>query len=116
MLLEVKQQATTKLNISFIILIIGVFMAALDNGIISAALTTIISSFGVSASTGTWGITLYTLGLAVMTPIAGKLSDRYGRKKLFIIKIIVFSTGSWIVALRPNYTFIEAESLFKHCG
>ncbi|HLQ95902.1 MAG TPA: MFS transporter [Pseudogracilibacillus sp.] len=115
-MLEGKQQATTKLNISFIILIIGVFMAALDNGIISAALTTINSSFGVSASTGTWGITLYTLGLAVMTPIAGKLSDRYGRKKLFLIEIIVFTTGSLSVALSPNYTFFLAARLFQSFG
>ncbi|MDI5788857.1 MFS transporter [Bacillus licheniformis] len=59
---------------------IGVFMAALDNGIISAALTTINDSFQVSPSWGAWGITLYTLGLAVSVPIVGKLSDRYGRK------------------------------------
>src|SRR5699024_6348751 len=111
MLLEGKQQATTKLNISFIILIIGVFIDAFDNGIINAALTTINYSFGVSASTGTWGITLYTLGLAVMTPIAGKLSDRYGRKKLFLIEIIVFTTGSLSVALSPNYTFFLAARL-----
>ncbi len=59
---------------------IGVFMAALDNGIISAALTTINSSFDVSPSWGSWGVTLYTLGLSVSVPIVGKLSDRYGRK------------------------------------
>ncbi|HEY4623022.1 MAG TPA: MFS transporter, partial [Solibacillus sp.] len=44
---------------------IGVFMAALDNGIISAALTTINSSFGVSPNWGAWGVTIYTLGLAI---------------------------------------------------
>lgn len=65
---------------------IGVFMAALDNGIISAALTTINESFAVSPSWGSWGITLYTLGLSVSVPIVGKLSDRYGRKKLFSLR------------------------------
>lgn len=39
---------------------IGVFMAALDNGIISAALTTINNSFDVSANWGAWGVTIYT--------------------------------------------------------
>lgn len=105
-----------KKNISFIILIVGVFMAALDNGIISAALTTINSSFGVSAIAGTWGITLYTLGLAIMTPIVGKLSDRYGRKKLFLIEIVIFTLGSLAVALSPNFTFFLIARLIQSFG
>lgn len=84
---------------------IGVFMAALDNGIISAALTTINSSFDVDANWGAWGVTLYTLGLAISVPIVGKLSDRYGRKKLFIVEIAIFGLGSLLVALSPNFTF-----------
>src|SRR5690625_3939268 len=95
-------QTSNKINISFIVLLVGVFMAALDNGIISAALTTINRSFHVSATLGTWGITLYTLGLAVATPIIGKLADRYGRKKLFLIEIAIFTVGSLGIALRPN--------------
>src|SRR5690625_2296539 len=105
-----------KKNISFIVLIVGVFMAALDNGIISAALTTINSSFGVSATAGTWGITLYTLGLAIATPIVGKLSDRYGRKKLFLIEIIIFTIGSLGVALSPNFTFFLISRLVQSFG
>ena len=84
---------------------IGVFMAALDNGIISAALTTINTSFEVDANWGAWGVTLYTLGLAISVPIVGKLSDRYGRKKLFIVEIAIFGIGSLLVALSPNFTF-----------
>lgn len=106
----------SKGKISFIILIIGVFMAALDNGIISAALTTINASFNVSATAGTWGITLYTLGLAIMTPIVGKLSDRYGRKKLFLIEIVIFTIGSLGVALSPNFTFFLTARLIQSFG
>lgn len=103
-------------NIGFIVLLIGVFMAALDNGIISAALTTINASFDVSATSGTWGITLYTLGLAIATPIVGKLSDRYGRKKLFLIEIIIFTIGSLGVALSPNFGFFLGARLFQSFG
>lgn len=105
-----------KTNTAFIILLIGVFMAALDNGIISAALTTINSSFDINATQGTWGITLYTLGLAIATPIVGKLSDRYGRKKLFLIEIAIFTIGSLGVALSPNFTFFLAARLFQSFG
>src|SRR5690625_1570134 len=111
-----KNKKASKVNTGFIILLIGVFMAALDNGIISAALTTINSSFDVSATAGTWGITLYTLGLAITTPIVGKLSDRYGRKKLFLIEIIIFTIGSLGVALSPNFSLFLAARLFQSFG
>ncbi|MFD0619090.1 MFS transporter [Paenibacillus sp. GCM10027629] len=90
---------------SLIIFAIGVFMGALDNGIITAALTTLNRSFGVSPTWGAWTITVYTLGLAISVPIIGKLSDRYGRKKLFIFEVTLFGLGSLLVALSPNFTW-----------
>lgn len=95
---------------------IGVFMAALDNGIISAALTTINSSFDVPANWGAWGVTLYTLGLAISVPIVGKLSDRYGRRKLFVIEIAIFGIGSLLVALSPNFTFYLLSRFIQAMG
>lgn len=95
---------------------LGVFMAALDNGIISAALTTINSSFNVEANWGAWGVTLYTLGLAISVPIVGKLSDRYGRKKLFIVEIALFGLGSLLVALSPNFTFYLISRFIQALG
>lgn len=95
---------------------IGVFMAALDNGIISAALTTINKDFGVDPNWGAWGITIYTLGLAISLPIVGKLSDRYGRKKLFIVEIIIFGVGSLLVALSPTFEFYLFSRLLQALG
>src|SRR5690625_7999194 len=91
-------------------------MAALDNGIISAALTTINSSFKVSATSGSWGITLSTLGLAVATPIVGKLADNYVRKRLFLIEIAIFTVGSLGIALSPHFAFFLAARLLHSFG
>src|SRR5690625_7795213 len=91
-------------------------MAALDNGIISAALTTINSSFNIDATAGTWGITLYTLGRAIATPIVGKLADRYGCKKLFLIEIAIFSIGSLSFALITNFCYLLIVSLLQSLG
>lgn len=101
---------------AIILFSLGVFMAALDNGIISAALTTINASFDVDANWGAWGVTLYTLGLAISVPIVGKLSDRYGRKKLFIIEIAIFGLGSLLVALSPNFTFYLIARFIQAMG
>lgn len=95
---------------------IGVFMAALDNGIISAALTTIYNDFGVSPNWGAWTVTIYTLGLAISIPIVGKLSDRYGRKKMFLIEISIFALGSLLVALSPTFELLLASRLIQALG
>lgn len=112
----VEEQKKKEIDLGFIILLVGVFMAALDNGIISAALTTINASFDVSATSGSWGITLYALGLAVTTPIVGKLADRYGRKKLYLIEIAIFTVGSIGVAISPNFTLFLASRLLQSFG
>ncbi|MBR8660950.1 MULTISPECIES: MFS transporter [Brevibacillus] len=101
---------------ALILFSIGVFMAQLDNGIISSALTTINRHFDVSDNWGAWGITIYTLGLAISLPIVGKLSDRYGRKKLFIIEIALFGIGSLLVALSPSFSFYLAARFIQALG
>ncbi|AVQ33890.1 MFS transporter [Staphylococcus muscae] len=106
----------TKFNLVALLLLIGVFMAALDNGIISAALTTINQSFEIQPQMGAWGIAIYTLGMAVATPIAGKLADMYGRKKVYIVEVVLFGVGSLLVALSPNYTFFIIARLIQSLG
>src|SRR5699024_6402262 len=56
------------------------------------------------------------LGMAVATPIVGKLSDRYGRNKLFLIGLIIFTIGSLGVALSPNFAFFLGSRLFRSFG
>lgn len=95
---------------------IGVFMAQLDNGIISSALTTINRHFDVPDNWGAWGITIYTLGLAISLPVIGKLSDRYGRRRLFIVEIVLFGIGSLLVALSPTFGFYLAARFVQAMG
>ncbi|WP_077329448.1 MFS transporter [Virgibacillus siamensis] len=95
---------------------IGVFMAGLDNGIISTALTTINDAFNVSASWGAWSITIYTLGIAISVPIVGKLSDKYGRKRLFVTEIALFGVGSLLVAISPSFPILLLSRFIQAIG
>lgn len=95
---------------------IGVFMAGLDNGIMSSALTTLIRSFRVSANWGAWIVTIYTLGLAVSVPIMAKLSDRFGRKRMFLISIALFGLGSMSVALSQSFTILLISRVVQSLG
>lgn len=101
---------------AIILMSAGVFMAALDNGIISSALTTIYYSFGVTPNWGAWTVTIYTLGLAVSVPIIGKLSDRYGRKRLFLIEIIIFGIGSLLVSLSTTFPMLLISRFIQSLG
>ncbi len=91
-------------------------MGGLDNGIMSSALTTLIHSFQVSANWGAWIVTIYTLGLAVSVPIMAKLSDRYGRKRMFLISIALFGFGSMSVALSHNFTILLISRVVQSLG
>ncbi len=101
---------------ALILFSVGVFMAALDNGIISAALTTLIYSFDVSPTWGSWSITIYTLGLGISVPIIGKLSDRFGRKKLFLVEVFLFGLGSLLVALSQLFPLFLVSRFIQAIG
>lgn len=83
--------------------LIGIFMGALDHGIVGPALSSIFAAFQVDASWGVWSFTVYTLIFAISIPILGKLSDRIGRKETFTIGIIAFAIGSLIAAFAPHF-------------
>ncbi len=74
-------------------LLLGMFLAALDQTIVSTALPTIVGDLH-GASHLTWVVTAYLLSSTVSTPLWGKLGDQYGRKTFFIAAIMIFLVGS----------------------
>ncbi len=83
-------------TILLILFVFGIFMGAIDSGIVSPARVIIGNSFGIDQSLGIWMITLYTLIYAASMPIMGKLGDRRGYKRIFIIGIAIFGVGSFL--------------------
>ena len=74
-------------------LLLGMFLAALDQSIVGTAIRTIADDLhGLSAQA--WVTTAYLITSTITTPIYGKLGDLYGRKKLFLFAITVFIIGS----------------------
>jgi EmrB/QacA subfamily drug resistance transporter len=79
-------------------LMLGLFLAALDQSIVSTALPTIVGDFH-SLSRLTWVVTAYLLTSTVSAPLYGKISDLYGRKRIFQFAIVVFLAGSALAGL-----------------
>ncbi|HVO86637.1 MAG TPA: MDR family MFS transporter [Candidatus Binatia bacterium] len=79
----------------------GMLLAALDQTIVATALPRIVSQLH-GLQDLSWVVTAYLLTSTISVPIAGKLSDIYGRKKIFLIAIFIFVTGSALSGLSQN--------------
>ena len=77
---------------------LGMFLAALDQTIVSTALPTIVGDLG-GLNHLSWVVTAYLLASTVSTPLYGKLGDMYGRKPVFLAAIVIFLVGSMLAGL-----------------
>ena len=79
-------------------LMMGMFLAALDQTIVASAMRVIADHLqGLSAQA--WVTTAYLITSTIATPLYGKLSDIYGRKPFFIAAITIFTIGSMLCTL-----------------
>ncbi|MCU1692480.1 MAG: transporter [Frankiales bacterium] len=74
-------------------LLLGMFLAALDQTIVSTAMRTIADKLDGQTAQA-WVTTAYLITSTISTPLYGKLSDSYGRKKFYLAAIIIFLVGS----------------------
>ncbi|MHB8580082.1 MAG: MFS transporter [Ignavibacteriaceae bacterium] len=88
------------------LLFTGVLMAALDIAIVGPALPAIQKQFGIDERAAAWIFSIYVLFNLVGTPLMAKLADTIGRRSIYIIDIILFASGSLVVALSPNFSIL----------
>jgi EmrB/QacA subfamily drug resistance transporter len=96
-------------------LMLGMFLAALDQMIVATAIRTIGDDLhGLSAQA--WVTTAFLITSTIATPLYGKLSDIYGRKPLFMIAITIFITGSALCGLSQSMYMLAAFRAFQGIG
>jgi EmrB/QacA subfamily drug resistance transporter len=93
----------SKYGLIMAVYLLGIFMGAIDTGIVSPARTIIQNNLGVGDKTGIWMITIYTLAYAASIPIMGKLADRFGRKYIYLTSIFLFALGSLFCGLSQGF-------------
>jgi EmrB/QacA subfamily drug resistance transporter len=97
---------------TFAITTIALFMVSLDNLVVTMALPVIRRDLGASLSDLEWTVNAYTLTFAALLLMGAALGDRFGRKRLFIIGVAIFTAGSACAALSPSSgTLILARAL-----
>lgn len=90
-------------NRLLLVLFVGVLMGALDIAIVGPALPAIQADFGVDDRALAWVFTIYVLANLVGTPLMAKLSDRAGRRSIYVLDVVLFAAGSLVVALSPTF-------------
>jgi EmrB/QacA subfamily drug resistance transporter len=96
-------------------LMLGMFLAALDQNIVATAIRTIGDDLhGLSVQA--WVTTAYLITSTVSTPLYGKLSDLYGRKPFFLIAITIFITGSAACAFSTSMYMLAAFRAYQGLG
>jgi MFS family permease len=98
------------------VLFVGVLMAALDIAIVGPALPAIQAAFGVETQALAWVLALYVLCNLVGTPLIAKLSDRYGRRALYLTSVGLFAAGSLLVAAAPSFGWLLAGRAIQGLG
>ena len=96
-------------------LMLGMFLAALDQSIVGTAIRTIADDLN-GLSIQAWATTAYLITSTITTPIYGKLGDIYGRKKLFIFAIAVFILGSAACSFATSMYLLAAFRAFQGLG
>jgi EmrB/QacA subfamily drug resistance transporter len=87
---------------TFVITSVALFMATLDNLVVTTSLPVIRADLGASIEDLEWTVNAYTLTFAVFLLTGAALGDRFGRRRLFVIGLGIFTAASVAAALAPS--------------
>ena len=95
---------------------IALFMTALDNLVVGVALPSIRVDLGGSIESLEWTVNAYTLTFAVLLITGAALGDRFGRKRMFVIGLAIFTVASALAALAPTLEGLIAARALQGLG
>jgi EmrB/QacA subfamily drug resistance transporter len=95
---------------------LAAFMSYLDNNVINVAIPTIQRSLGLSVSGLEWVVSSYLLTLAGLLLVGGRLADVYGRRRLFLVGMAVFTLSSLAAGLAGSGDVLIASRAIQGVG
>jgi EmrB/QacA subfamily drug resistance transporter len=101
---------------TFAITSVALFMVALDNLVVTTSLPVIKRDLGASLQDLEWTVNAYTLTFAVLLLTGAALGDRYGRRLLFVIGLVIFTASSAAAALALSSTALIIARAFQGVG
>src|SRR5277367_2695736 len=95
---------------------VALFMGVLDNLVVSVALPSIRASLGASVQSLEWTVNAYVLSFAVLLLTGAALGDRFGRKRMFLAGLALFTAASAAAALAPTTDALVAARALQGAG
>jgi DHA2 family multidrug resistance protein len=99
-----------------VVVAIASFMEVLDTSIANVALPHIAGSLGASQDQGTWVLTTYLVANAIVLPITGWISSALGRKRFFMICIVLFTASSLLCGMAPSLPVLLLARALQGAG
>src|ERR671914_841242 len=109
-------QTTPRSGWTLAIVSVALFMAALDNLVVGVALPSIRLDLGGSIESLEWTVNAYTLAFAVLLLSGAALGDRFGRKRMFVAGVGLFTAASALAALAPSIDALVAARALQGVG
>ena len=101
---------------TFVITSLALFMTTLDNLVVTTALPVIRVDLGAGLSGLEWTVNAYTLTFAVLLLTGAALGDRFGRRRMFVIGLAIFTVASAAAALAPSIEVLIAARALQGMG
>jgi MFS transporter, DHA2 family, multidrug resistance protein len=95
---------------------LATFMEVLDTSIANVALPHIAGTLGASSEEATWVLTSYLVSSAVVLPISGWLSDRYGRKRFYMTCVVIFTICSFLCGIANTLPLLIVARILQGAG
>ncbi|MGI8551543.1 MAG: MFS transporter [Dehalococcoidia bacterium] len=95
---------------------LALLMSSIDNTIVAVGLPAMRTGLHTSIVLIGWTITIYQLGQLLVLPLAGKLSDELGRKRIFLGSIAIFTGASFLCGIAPNVYLLIIFRLLQAIG
>jgi EmrB/QacA subfamily drug resistance transporter len=91
----------------------ALLMISIDQTSVATALVQLQADLGTSLAWSGWTITAYAVGQIVALPVAGRLSDQFGRKRVFLIAVVLFTFASLACGIAPGIGSLIASRLVQ---
>ena len=97
----------------FSLLLVYMFLAMLGAGLVIPILPQLLIEFGASGKAAGYLVSAFGLTQFLFSPIAGNIADRYGRKPMIIVGLLLFALSNLIGALASNFTIFSWHGLLE---
>ena len=103
--------------VTLAIAIIAAFIVVMDNAVLNVAIPTILREFHTTLPSLEWVVSGYALTFATLLIIGGRLGDVYGHRRIFVIGVALFGTGSLLASLSQSVgQLIVGEAVIEGIG